>query len=164
MTVANVLKELAGIFPSDAGQLATDMPDVFSDEVILIPMLLDGAAGTDYTYGSFKAQWAFQVIEAVICPSAVMTGATATANTYTLGKADGAGGASTVIGTFVSITGADFAADVFKALTLSATPANVLVARGQIGDGRQIVTFKKTHASTGTVTPQSTLYLKVRKI
>jgi hypothetical protein len=42
-------------------------------------------------------------------------------------------------------------------MTLSATLANTLVADGQI------VTLKKTHAGAGTVTPASTLTLRVRK-
>lgn len=159
MTVQNVLNQLDGIYPSDPGELVTDSQDVFSDEIILIPMILDAAAGTDYTYGSFKAQWAFQVLEAVICPGAALVAADATANTYTLGKADGAGGASTVIASLQTLVASgNWVADTFKALTLSATVANTRVARGQI------VTFKKTHLSTGTVTPASTLYLKVRKI
>jgi hypothetical protein len=43
-------------------------------------------------------------------------------------------------------------------MTLSATAANTLVARGQI------VTFKKTHLSTGTVTPLSLLTIKIRRV
>jgi hypothetical protein len=43
-------------------------------------------------------------------------------------------------------------------MTMSATPANRLVADGQI------LTLKKTHASTGTVTPASTLTIRVRKV
>ncbi len=159
MSVGNVLKELAGIYPSDSTQLTTDVQDVFSDDVVTIQMLLDGAAGTDYTYGSFKAPFAFQVVEAVVCPGAALTAADATANTYTLGKADGAGGSSTAIATLATtLAGGNWVADTFKPMTLSATFANTLVARGQI------VTLKKTHLSTGTVTPQSTLAIKIRRV
>ncbi len=159
MSVANVLKELAGIYPSDSTQLATDVQDVFSDDVITMYMTLDAAAGTDYTYGSFKAPFAFQVVEAVVCPGAALTAADATANTYTLGKADGAGGGSTAIATLVTtLAGGNWVADTFKPMTLSATFANTLVARGQI------VTLKKTHLSTGTVTPASTLAIKIRRV
>lgn len=159
MTVANVVKEMTGIFPSDSSQLSTDIQDAITDDIITIPMLLDGAAGTDYTYGSFKAPFAFQVVEAVICPGAALTAADATANTYTVAKADGAGGGATTVATLATTVAAgNWVADVFKTMTLSATFANTLVARGQI------VTLKKTHLSTGTVTPQSTLVLKIRRV
>lgn len=159
MSVKNVLKELAGIYPSDDTQLSTDVQDVFSDEVLTIYMTLDAAAGTDYTYGSFKAPFAFQVVEAVVCPGAALTAADATANTYTLAKADGAGGGATTIATLLTtLAGANWVADVFKTMTLSATFANTLVARGQI------VTLKKTHLSTGTVTPASTCAIKIRRV
>ena len=159
MSVANVLKELAGIYPSDSTQVSTDVQDVFSDEVLTMYMTLDAAAGTDYTYGSFKAPFAFQVVEAVVCPGAALTAADATANTYTLGKADGAGGSSTAIATLVTtLAGGSWVADTFKPMTLSATFANTLVARGQI------VTLKKTHLSSGTVTPASTLAIKIRRV
>lgn len=159
MSVANVLKELNGIYPSDSTQLSTDVQDVFSDDVITMYMTLDAAAGTDYTYGSFKAPFAFQVVEAVVCPGAALTAADATANTYTLAKADGAGGSATTIATLVTtLAGGNWVADTFKTMTLSATFANTLVARGQI------VTLKKTHLSTGTVTPASTLAIKIRRV
>ncbi len=42
-------------------------------------------------------------------------------------------------------------------MTMSATVANTLVADGQL------LTLKKTHAGAGTVTPASTVTLRVRK-
>ncbi len=159
MSVQNVLRELAGIYPSDSTQLTTDVEDVFSDEVLPLPMALDAAAGTDTVYASFKAPFAFRVVEAVICPGAALTAADATANTITLGKADGAGGGSTVVASLVTnLAGGNWVADVFKPMTLSATFANTLVARGQI------VTLKKTHAGAGTVGPASTCSLKIRRV
>ena len=157
MTVEIVARRLQGVFCNEETSPLADKEDLFTDVVINLPMALDAAAGTDTVYASFKAPWRFQVLEAIICPGSAMTGATATANTYTLAKADGAGGSATTIATFVSITGADFVADVFKAMTLSATLANTFVADGQI------VTLKKTHASTGTVSPASMLSIRVRK-
>ncbi len=157
MTVEIVAKRLQGVYCNEETDPKSDAEDLFTDLVYNLPMALDAAAGTDTVYASFKAPWRFKVLEAVICPGAAMTGATATANTYTLAKADGAGGAATVIASLVTITGVDFVADVFKTVTLSATAANLLVADGQL------VTFKKTHASTGTVSPASTLSLRIRK-
>lgn len=158
MTVANVAKEFQGVFCNDQTDPKSDAEDALTDLIINIPMVLDAAAGTDYTYGSFKAPYRFQVIEAIVCPGAALTAADATANTYTLAKADGAGGAATTIASVTTtLAGGSWVADVFKTVTLSATAANVLVADGQL------VTWKKTHLSTGTVTPASTLSIRIRK-
>lgn len=159
MSVKNVLKQLAGIYPSDDTQLTTDVQDVFADDIINLPIILDAAAGTDYTYASFKAPFAFEVVDSVVCPGGALTAADATANTYTLAKADGAGGSATTIATLVTnLAGGNWVADTFKTMTLSTTAANRLVARGQI------VTLKKTHLSTGTVTPASSCTVKIRRV
>lgn len=159
MTVANVVKEMKGVYGNDQATGNADIEDLMTDFVINIPMVLDAAAGTDYVYGSFKAPYALQVLEAIVCPGAALTAADATANTYTLAKADGAGGSATTIATLVTtLAGGSWVADTFKAMTLSATFANTLVADGQL------VTLKKTHLSTGTVTPASTLSIRVRKV
>jgi hypothetical protein len=158
MTVENVAKEFQGVFCNDQSDPVADAQDALTDLIINIPIVLDAAAGTDYVYGSFKAPYRFQLIEAVICPGAALTAADATANTLTLAKADGAGGAATTVASIVTnLAGGNWVADVFKAMTLSATPANVRVADGQL------VTLKKTHAGAGTVTPASTVTLRIRK-
>jgi len=158
MTVEIVAKRLQGVFCNEETDPVADAQDLFTDIVINLPMVLDAAAGTDYTYASFKAPWRLRVIEAVICPGAALTAADATANTYTRAKADGAGGAATTVASVVTdVAGGSWVADTFKLMTLSATDANRLVADGQI------VTLKKTHLSTGTVTPASVLSLRVRK-
>jgi hypothetical protein len=159
MTVANVVKRFQGDLAVEEASAVADTQDLIAFEQVRIPMALDGAAGTDTVYGSFKASYAFEVLEAVICPGAALTAADATANTVTLAKADGAGGSATTVASIVTnVAGGNWVADVFKPMTLSATPANRFVARGQL------VTLKKTHASTGTVSPASTLCLRVRKV
>ncbi len=157
MTIANVAKEFQGVFCNDQADPVADAQDAFTDLVYNLPMALD-AAGTDTVYASFKAPFRFQVLEAIVCPGAALTAADATANTYTLAKADGAGGSATTIATLTTtLAGGSWVADVFKPMTLSATVANQLVADGQL------VTLKKTHLSTGTVNPASTLSLRIRK-
>ncbi len=159
MTVANSLKKLKGFVTVDQADPTADAEDLFSDEIWNIPITLDAAAGTDYVYGSIKVPYAVLVVEAVFCPGAALTAADATANTFTLAKADGAGGSATAVATSVTnVAGGSWVADVFKAMTMSATPANRLVADGQI------LTLKKTHAAGGTVTPASTLTIRVRKV
>lgn len=158
MTVQNVAKEFQGVYCNDQTDPVADAQDCLTDLVWNLPMILDAAAGTDTVYASFKAPYRVQVIEAIICPTAALTAADATANTYTLGKSDGAGGSITTIASVVTnVAGGSWVADTFKAMTLSATAANLLIADGQL------VTLKKTHASTGTVNPASTLSLRVRK-
>ena len=158
MTVENVARALQGVYCNDQSDPTADAQDTFTDLVYNLPIVLDAAAGTDYTYASFKAPFRFKVIDATICPGAALTAADATANTLTLAKADGAGGAATTIASIVTnLASGNWVADTFKAMTLSATAANLLVADGQI------VTLKKTHAGAGTVTPASTLTLRIRK-
>jgi hypothetical protein len=158
MTVENVAKRLQGVYCNEETDPVADAQDVFTDLVWNLPIVLDAAAGTDYVYASFKAPFRFRVLEAVICPGAALTAADATANTLTLAKADGAGGAATTVASIVTnLASGNWVADTFKAMTLSATAANVLVADGQL------VTLKKTHAGAGTVTPASTLSLRIRK-
>ncbi len=158
MTVQNVAKAFQGVYCNDQADPIADAQVCITDLVWNLPMILDAAAGTDTVYASFKAPYRCQVIEAIICPTAALTAADATANTYTLGKSDGAGGSITTIASVVTnVAGGSWVADTFKAMTLSATAANLLIADGQL------VTLKKTHASTGTVNPASTLSLRIRK-
>jgi hypothetical protein len=159
MSVATALKKLQGFVTIDQSDPVADAQDLFSDEIWLIPITLDAAAGTDYVYGSIKVPYNVLVVDATICPGAALTAADATANTLTLAKADGAGGSATTVASIVTnVASGNWVADTFKALTLSATAANRLVNDGQI------LTFKKTHAAGGTVTPASTLCIRVRKV
>lgn len=159
MTVANVSKEFQGVFANDQATGVADTQDLILDGIWNMPMTLDAAAGTDYTYALLKVPFNVQIIDVTICPGAALTAADATANTYTLAKADGAGGAATTVASVVTtVAGGSWVADTFKAMTLSATAANLLVNDGQI------MTLKKTHASTGTVTPASTCTVRYRKI
>lgn len=159
MSAGNVLKELAGIYPSDSTQAVTDVQDVFSDDVWCADVTVDSAAGTDFTYLGVKAPFALQIVDVVVAPGGALTGATATMNTYTLGKSDGLGGAITSMATLTTpTTTGDWVNDVLKSFTLSTVAGALNVTRGQL------ITLKKTHASTGTVTPQCTFTIKFRRI
>jgi hypothetical protein len=159
MTVAAIVKELKGVYGNDQATGNADIEDLVTDGIWMISMELDAAAGTDTVYGSIKVPWNVRILDATICPGAALTAADATANTYTLSKADGAGGALTTVASVVTnVAGGSWVADTFKAMTLSATPANRLVNDGQL------MVLKKTHASTGTVSPASTLVLRYQKV
>jgi hypothetical protein len=73
----------------------------------------------------------------------LMTGATATAVTFTIGYSR-AGAAPVAIGTYVTITGTDLTANVEKVVAITTPP--VLLA----GD---VITLVTTHASTGIAVP-----------
>jgi hypothetical protein len=159
MTVANVLKEFKGVYANDQATGDADVQDLLSDGIWNMPITLDAAAGTDYTYALIKVPFNVQIIDVTICPGAALTAADATANTITLAKADGAGGSATTVASIVTnVASGNWVADTFKSMTLSATAANLLVNDGQI------LTLKKTHASTGTVTPASTCTVRYRKV
>jgi hypothetical protein len=158
MTVEIVANRLQGVYCNEETDPKADKEDLFTDLIWNIPIVLDAAAGTDYVYGSIKVPFRVRVMDATICPGAALTAADATANTLTLAKADGAGGAATTVASITTnLASGNWVADTFKSMTLSATLANLLVADGQI------LTLKKTHAGAGTVTPASTLSIRVRK-
>jgi hypothetical protein len=158
MTVEIVANRLQGVYCNEETDPKADKEDLFTDLIWNIPIVLDAAAGTDYVYGSIKVPFRVRVMDATICPGAALTAADATANTLTLAKADGAGGAATTVASITTnLASGDWVADTFKSMTLSATLANLLVADGPI------LTLKKTHAGAGTVTPASTLSIRVRK-
>lgn len=157
MSVANVVKMIQGVFANDQSAPVADMEDLLTDGQWNVTSVVDSAAGTDFTYFSIKVPWNVKIISVTACPSGALTGADATANTFTLAKADGAGGAATAIATHVTnLAGGNWAADVFEEFTVTASAANV-------NEG-QILTLKKTHAGAGTATPQTGWSIRWRKI
>lgn len=157
MSVANVTKAIQGVMANDQATGVADIEDLLTDGVWTFSNVVDSAAGTDFTYWAIKVPWAVKILDVTICPGGALTGADATANTYTLAKADGAGGSATAIGTHVTnLAGGNWVADVYEAFTLTASAANVTEG--------QILTVKKTHAGAGTATPQSSWTIRYRKI
>ena len=90
MTVENVARALQGVYCNDQSDPTADAQDTFTDLVYNLPIVLDAAAGTDYTYASFKAPFRFKVIDATICPGAALTAADATANANSVARDKGA--------------------------------------------------------------------------
>jgi hypothetical protein len=159
MSVVNYIKAIQGVFGDVEATGVQDTKDLISDASWVQSMALDAAAGTDTVYFSIKVPINVQILEVIIAPGAALTAADATANTYTLAKADGAGGGATTVASVVTnVAGGSWVADVFKTVTLSATFANLLVSAGQI------LTFKKTHAGAGTVSPASSCCIRYRKV
>lgn len=157
MTVANVLKRFQGVFANEEADGLADTRALMADGVWSVTSVVDSAAGTDFTYVSIVVPFACKIIGINIAPTGALTGADATANTYTAGKSDGLGGAITVIGTHVTnLAGGNWAADVLEPFTLTAANANLTMG--------QLLTIKKTHAGAGTATPQAAWNINFRKI
>jgi hypothetical protein len=151
----NAIKGLIFQFNSDA-QNDADFQDGIADLFFTAPIVVDSAAGTDFTYWSLKAPCDLRIVEVTVCPGAALTASDTITNTYTLAKADGAGGAATAIAALATtVANTNWAADVFKTVPITQSASTVLKG--------QILTLKKTHLSTGTVTPASTFYIRARR-
>jgi hypothetical protein len=109
------------------------------------PFISDASNGNDVLeYG----RTVFYTVKAVyVLPDAAMTGATATATTLFVKRYDAAGANGVTVATFAFITGQNLVAFAGFALTLSATLANLNLVAGSM------LTLGKTHATTGTATP-----------
>lgn len=157
MTVANVAKEFQGVFANDQADPLADTRALLMDGVWSITSVVDSAAGTDFTYVSIRVPFAVKITRIDIAPTGALTGADATANTYTAGKSDGAGGAITSIGTHVTnLAGGNWVADVTEPFTMTDSAANLTAG--------QLLTIKKTHAGAGTATPQAAWNIFYRKV
>lgn len=160
MSVANVLKQFSGIYPSDSTALPTDVEDTLSDWTWEIGHeAADAAAGTLATYWAIKVPWNVRIVEVVVCPGAALTADNTNNAVLTLAKADGAGGSATTVATLTTnVASGNWVADTFKSFTLSATFANTLVNDGQI------LTLKKTIGGTGVIVPISFFTIRYRKV
>ncbi len=160
MTVANVLKQLKGVFPSDASQLDTDVEDVFSDSTWEVGHeAADAAASTTATYWAIKVPWNVRIIDVTVCPGGALTADNTNNAVLTLAKANGAGGAATTVATLTTnAASGNWVADTFKSFTLATASADQLVNDGQI------LTLKKTVGGTGVVVPISFITIRYRKV
>ena len=101
-------------------------------------------AGTDADQVVAVAPFAGVVSAVSLIPEAAVSGATATKRTFTLTNKGQAGAGSTSVAVLDLITGNNLVAFDEKAFTLSATAANLVVAKGDV------LVLVETHASTGT--------------
>lgn len=123
---------------------------VFQQVIVQADLPVTIAAGVpETTLG--EAQGDYTVTEVNIVAEAAMTGATATARTLTVFNRGSTGAGTTQIATLAFITGVDLVANDKKLLTLSGTPANLLVSAGDV------LECVETVASTGTVRPEAVM-------
>jgi hypothetical protein len=104
------------------------------------------ASGTPSTVVG-EAPYAGTVTEVTFTPSAAITGATATQRVLTLQNRGAAGSGTTTVATLTYATGTNGVAFDEQAFTLSGTPANLVVAEGDI------LAVVETVSSTGTANP-----------
>lgn len=107
------------------------------------------AAGTDDEEVLFVAPYTGAVTAVRYNPDAAITGATATATTLAVRNRGAAGAGTTVMASIAFITGTNAVAFDETTVPLHATVANRDAVAGDV------ITFQKTHASTGTATPDA---------
>lgn len=114
------------------------------------------SAGTDSDQAICVAPFAGVVSEVTLTPEAAVTGATSTKRTFTLINKGQSGSGTTAVAVLDLITGTDLVAFDEKAFTISASPADKVVA----GD---VLVLAETHASTGTAHSGGSVKVKISK-
>jgi hypothetical protein len=123
---------------------------VFTHTIAKADLPVTIAAGVPATtLGEVRGK--YTITEVNIVAEAAMTGATATARTLTVYNRGQAGAGTTVVASLAFIDTVDLVANDKKALTLTATAADLLVADGDV------LECVETVASTGTVRPEAVL-------
>jgi hypothetical protein len=158
MAVSTILKTLFGTYFHDETTGKADFEDLITDDVFTVQKTaVDGAATDVYTLWSCKVPFAIQIVEVTINPGAALTANDTNNATLTLGKADGAGGASTAVAALTTNTASgNWVADQFKNVPITA--ANAIVNDGQI------LTLKKTVAASGVAVPISHITIRYRRV
>lgn len=158
MSVANVSKMLKGTLTQDQADPDADLQDLLLDDAFTVQKTAADAAASDvYTLWSAKVPFAIQIVEVTVCPGAALTANDTNNAVLTLGKADGAGGASTAVAAVTTNTASgNWVADVYK--NAPVTVANSLVADGQI------LTLKKTIGGSGVIVPISHVTIRYRRV
>jgi hypothetical protein len=114
-------------------------------------------AGNDASEAVGPAQFAGVVTSVTYTPSAAITGANTNSRTLTLVNKGQSGAGTTVVAELALVSGVNPAANDEKALTLSATAANLVVAEGDV------LTFVSTHVGTGITDPGGHVEVKVER-
>lgn len=106
------------------------------------------AAASDFTSTVCEAPFDGKISSASYTPDAGVTGANTETRTIQIINKGQAGSGTTAVATLALTSGVNMTADDEKALTLSSTAADLVVAQGDI------IAFKSTHSgSTGLADP-----------
>jgi len=128
---------------------------VFIQEVARADLAPTAAANSvpETTLG--EAPFAGTVVEATIISEAALTAADATARTLTLYNRGQTGAGTTVVATLVTnLAGGNWVANDEKAMVLSATPANLVFAKGDVFE------IVETVAGAGTARAQTEVVVR----
>ena len=105
------------------------------------------AAGSDLTTVTGEAPFAGTVTGVAYIPVAAVTGANTNTRTISVVNKGGAGAGSASVASLALVSGTNLSADRENAVTLSGTPANLVVAQGDV------LEFTSVHAGTGLADP-----------
>lgn len=136
---ARLVLPVSAAWPSSIAGTDFELP------VFYAPAIVADATDAFWT-GEFGRSTYWTVKGVFVTGDAAMTGATATATTLLLRKYTSAGVLVGTVASLAFITGTNLVA--FQATSLGAlTAANAVIKSGEV------LTIQKTHASTGTATP-----------
>lgn len=114
-------------------------------------------AGADTSAVIAEAPYAGTVERCVFIPNAAITGAATNNRTHVLTNRGQAGAGTTVVATLAYDNAVNAAARDAKAIPLSGTPANLVVASGDV------LTFDSTHVGTGIAEPGGEVIIDIRR-
>lgn len=114
------------------------------------------AAGSDLTTVVVEAPYAGTVSRVGYIPVSAVTGANTNSRTLTVTNR-GTGAGSTNVATLALVSGVNAAADAEKAVPLSGTAANLVVAAGDV------LTFESTHVGTGIADPGGEVVIELTR-
>jgi hypothetical protein len=116
------------------------------------------AAASDATTELGEVQFAGTVTRVAYIPSATITGANTDTRTINVINKGQSGAGTTVVATLALVSGVNATGSDAKALTLSGTPANLVVAQGDV------LAFTSVHSgSTGLADPGGQVIVEVTR-
>lgn len=115
------------------------------------------AQGADAEQDVCSADFAGTVEAVTVVPDTALTGANTDSRTFVLVNKGQSGAGTTIVATKAFVSGVNAPADDETSLTLSATPANLVVAAGDV------LAFQSNHVgATGLAAPSGLVKLKYR--
>lgn len=122
-----------------------------------IALVIAVAAAIDASVAAFRAPFPGKVTKLVYVPNAAIVGANANTRTLSLKNRGQAGAGATVVASLALTAGVNAAAFDEKAITLSVTAADLVVAEGDILSAESI------HTGTGLADPGGLYYIEIER-
>jgi hypothetical protein len=114
-------------------------------------------AGADATTEVGTAPFDGTVTSVTYIPVSTITGANTNSRTFTVTNQGQAGSGTTNVATLAMVSGVNATGDDEKAITLSGTAANLVVASGDV------LTFESTHVGTGIADPGGHVIIEITR-